>query len=230
MSRKIKTIGLAFLVVCAFGAVAAAAAQAEPVWTVNGAGITTNQAVSSTVTLTKFGSETTPSLSLTVPGLGITITCTGASLDSAVLIPPSSDTVKSITLSGCIVVGATTKCQVKDSVVGVPGEIHTNALNTTLKKIGTKYYDIYSAETSPFLTIVIEKKTGQTCSVSGTFEVKGTTASTVGPEAVTQEGESSEAVSTATGTELTFGGKKAILDAKADLTLVSGSKWGVSGE
>jgi hypothetical protein len=230
MSKQLKIAGLAAFVICAFMAVSASAAMALPNWTVEKSGGSVVTPGTGEVNPVEI-KETTEAPTLEVPGLGINLKCTTIALTGGKLVGPTEDSAEKIVFSGCEVESAPTTCQVKGATFADPvGTISTNPVTTTLKTVGTTAYDFYKPTTSPFVKLIIEKKTGKTCSVSGEYEVKGEVASSLpasGVLAASQSVSFSKAIQEAAGAALTFGAKPAFLKSIVDLKLGTGLKFGV---
>jgi hypothetical protein len=230
MSKQLKIAGLAAFVICAFMAVSASAALAVPNWTVEkpaGTVITPAAGESNPIEI----EQVTEAPTLEVPGLGINLKATSIDLENAELIGPEKDFVKKISFTGVVVESAETTCQAKGVTNADPvGTISTGEINTELKTVGTTAYDFYTPKTSPFVKIEISAKTGKSCAVSGTYEVKGSVASSLpasGALATQVKVSFSKAIQEASGAALTFGAKPAFLKSIIDLKLKSDLKWGV---
>jgi hypothetical protein len=229
MSQKFKALGLALVVVCAFGVVSAAGAQAAN-WTVGGKAITSSQAIAETALLTKVNpEEKQASSTLTVPKLGITLTCTSLKVTGGQITPTNTGSATGLDFAGCIVASAPNVCQVH-SVGAAVGSINTLSLAAELKTVtGKGTFAVFKPTGATFVEIVIEKIPTKTCAVSGTYAVTGSAALKVatGTSATFLEGTANEEIQTAAGVELLFGSKPAVLDAKVDLALASDANWGV---
>ncbi len=236
MGKKLKVIGLALVVVCAFG-VASASASAAIHWNVGGSELTTgSEAVSETVTLEETeleGGTKNKAATLTVTGL-LRLSCTGLKIEKGKIIATSTDSASALVFTGCVVqstAGVTQAgCTVK-SEGGTVGTIKTSTGNTSaLKAVGSKAYDVFTPESGTnFATVVIAKSESGSCALSGTNKVTGTAALEleVGTNNAALKGVASAATASAAGTALKYGERAAILDGHGSLTLTSGKTWGV---
>jgi hypothetical protein len=237
MTRKLKVIGLALMAVCAFAAVSAGAAQAAPQWKIEG----TTLPVGTTQEV-EISAVTTP-FTLEVVGLGINLKCTNIDGKGTINnvttsgVTTGEDAIPAgVVFTGCEVENAPAKCQVDSTsstgVTGAIGTITTEPVTTKLKTVAGEVYDVFSPPASGvFARIMISAKEGQSCAVSGNYEVKGTAAQTLGSEAIELSSTFSAATATAAGTALTFGGKAATLTGVADFKLIKtnvGKKWGAT--
>ncbi len=118
MGKKLKVIGLAFVVVCAFGA-ASASAQAAIHWNVNGSALASGseEKVSEAVTVTE-------NPVLTVEGL-LRLSCTGIKINEGVIVGTSTDKAKSLSFTGCSVQNTKGETQAKCTVKSEGGTVGT---------------------------------------------------------------------------------------------------------
>jgi opacity protein-like surface antigen len=231
---KLKGIGLAVLALAALSAVSASAAQAAIHWNVNGAALESgkSETLTETVTLEKFESETTPSLTFTVSGL-FRITCTGLKITGGKITGTKTGSAANLKLSSCLVktnTGGETKCQVKNEG-GTVGTIETVAVISELKEVSGKAYDVIAPMSgTTLMTGVIGPQAGFPCALSGIYKVTGNFAEEVpiGTNEKSLAGVSSAAIATAAGTSLNMGTRSVILDYKGRKTLSSGFNWSVT--
>jgi hypothetical protein len=222
MSKKLKVLGLALIVVCAFGAVSASA-QAAPKFTVSGVTSGTE----------KIAETATPTgtLTLTVPGL-LRLTCTTLKIkDGTIKVGTDENSAESLIFGGCSVDGpsgeALPGCTVKN-VGGTAGTIATSSLTSTLVNVGEEGYITFKPTGTNFVEIRVE---GSPCAPEGTYKVTGTAATTIespkpGVLQTTASIVASEAVQKAAGDKLLFGTREAFLDATVGLHLESDKNWG----
>jgi hypothetical protein len=224
MSSKLKVLGLALIVVCAFGAVTAVA-QAAPKFTVSG--ITSGKEA--------ITEEATPNgvMTLTVPGK-MRITCTTLTIkNGTITVGTDENAAEALDFGGCTVDQsngtALPKCSVHDNLANpVDGTIRTNALTSTLVNIGEEGYVTFKAASGNFVNIVV---TGETCPVAGTYPVAGSVNTTIespaaGVLATTVSLTSSQAIQEKGGDKLTVGTVESFLDGTVSLRLVSDRNWG----
>lgn len=164
---------------------------------------------------------------LEVPALAITIRCEREHNTGTIIGGEPGTDEASVRFTECFIVGAEPPVCVVHSTGAESGEI-TSEVNTKLANIGGVIYDKFTPKTEPFTTIEIE---GAECSVveTGAYEVKGTTAGEVGPVGEEPTLTFSEAISTATETQLTFGGNNAFLSGTSKQKLTgpnAGAWWG----
>jgi hypothetical protein len=218
MSRMLKSLFLTAATLAVLGAIGASAAQALPQWTVGGKALGASESREVVV------SKITQNPTLEIPGIA-NIECSSVILDEAKIIGEKSGTVKSITLLGCVDEGFPS-CEISDTVNNVVGQIHTNALTSELKTVGTQVFDYFTPEagaTEPYFTIVMKN-----CPTGGTFKVTGTVALLASTsEAEEQSLTASKALSETAGTALKFGTKAIFLKGMVDLKLAAGGKWSI---
>lgn len=225
MSKQLKVVCLALMAVLAIGALSASAAQAAPKFTVEGVA-SGSETLAESVTVTKFGSETTPSLTLTVPKF-LNITCTGGKIKGGkITVGGETDSAESLSFTTCKVLGPnneSTVCLVKN-VGGTNGTIATGSLTSKLKTVGTSAYDVFTPVGANFVEIRITE-----CALEGTYKVTGTASLKVLTSglALTNEDEANATIAGAAETKLFFGARESFLDGKVDLSLASGRKFGV---
>jgi hypothetical protein len=209
MSRKFKSIGLALMVVCAVGAVSAGAAQAAPSWTIGSTGFTGTETVSVTPKT---------SLLLTVPAVGLTISCTGLSAPGAEISGGNIDRVTSLKFTSCTVPGSP-GCEVLN-LHGTGGTIETPGVESELVTVGGVVYDIFTPAEPPTIVTIVVRKTGMgSCALAtgaAGAQVRGTVGASVANGATGLLGASSEAIQMASGRGLTFGSNPAYLDGKIE--------------
>jgi hypothetical protein len=230
MGYKLRSMGLAFVAICAFCAVSAGVAQGAPHWTVDTSNPFTGQeAVSATTTLTpRVAGESPATASLTVPGLGITLTGTGFSTQNGVIEQTYKSSATSFSITGITVSGAA-GCRVRN-VGGTFGTLKSEAFTGELSAVGSEADILLTPVGTNFVTVEIGKVEGKTCAVSGTYPITGVLAADVpiGTMNTTFEKTSNEAIQKASGKVLTFGSKPAYVDITFDESLVSGKTWGVA--
>jgi hypothetical protein len=223
MSNKLKVLGLALIVVCAFGAVTAVA-QAAPKFTVlNGAG------------KEPIAEEAVPNgvMTLTVPGK-MRITCTTLTIKGGTItVGTDENAAESLDFGGCDVDdkngNTLPKCFVHDNLAGaVDGTIRTNPLTSTLINIAEEGYVTFKAAAGNFVNLVV---TGEECPVAGNYGVAGSVNTTIEAPAknvlaTTVSLTSSQAIQEKGGDKLTVGTIEAFLDATVSLRLVSDRNWG----
>jgi hypothetical protein len=225
MSKKLKVLGLALIVVCAFGAVSASA-QAAPKFTVEGVS-SGSEAIASNATVTST------TLTLTVKNL-LRITCKKVTIGGgSVTVLGATLTAPSISWFECDVdsnTGVTQPlCSVKSSGGAPAGTITTNGLTGTLVDVAGSSYVTFTPTTgTSFVNIEV---TGEECGLATTANVTGTAVAKIlnpaaGVLATNVELESSQAISEAAGDKLLFGAREAWLDGKVDLHLTSDRNWG----
>ncbi len=233
MNTKLKTLGLVFALSCVF-ATGSASAQAAAHWNVGGSPLPSgsSEAIAETVSLTKFGTETTPTLVFTIEGL-TRIACSGLKINEGKIIGPSTDKANYLLLTECSVQNTKgepqPKCTIK-SEGGTVGTIRTTALSSAVKVVNGKSYDIFTpAAGTTIATVVVGAVEGGSCSLSGTNKWTGTMGFElpVGTNSSTLEMTSSAAIQTAAGASFSNGSRNIVLDLKADLQLTSGKTFGV---
>jgi hypothetical protein len=220
MSKKLKVLGLALIVVCAFGAVSASA-QAAPQFTVaSGSG-----AINSATTV-KSGK-----LTLTVRGL-LWVTCSTLVVNGgSVTSGTDSGSATSLGFSGCSIDNqlgvAQPKCTVKSVGTAPVGTINTNALTATLVNVGGAGYVTFKP---PASGTFVEIEVGG-CALEGINKVTGTAVGKIespvpGTLQKTVSIEMSQEISEAAGDKLLYGARESWLDGTVELTLSSGGNWG----
>jgi hypothetical protein len=225
MSKKLKIMGLALVVVCAFGAVSASA-QGAPKFTVSGVS-SGSEAIAPGTTVTST------TLTLTVKNL-MRITCTSLTVNgSSINVGADSARATSLSFSGCDIDstnGVTqTNCGVKSSGTAPVGTINTNGLTAALVDVGTSSYVTFTPTTG--ISFVDIEVTGAECAVAASTNVTGTAVAKIlnpaaGALATNLELESSQAISETAGDKLLLGAREAWLDGKVDLHLTSDRNWG----
>jgi hypothetical protein len=225
MSKKLKVLGLALIVVCAFGAVSASA-QAAPKFTVEGVS-SGSEAIAPGTTVTST------TLTLTVKNL-LRITCTGLTVNGGTItVETDAGSATSLGFTGCSVDSNTgvaqPLCEVKSSGGAPNGTINTNGVTATLVTVaGSSYVTFTPTSGTSFVNIEI---TRSECALATTANVTGTAVAKIlnpaaGAKATNVELESSQAISEAAGDKLLFGTREAWLDGKVDLHLTSDRSWG----
>jgi hypothetical protein len=215
---NLKKFGTALVVVLALGAVMAsttfaAATTQDTQWTWNGA------VISGSKTVTASGSM---SLATEIGGVKLDIASTGLECLSTAPCTIKNE-AGSATLEGKVkFTGVTVEEPAGCQVSG--GSITTNLLTIDPDyMIGTANYALikpFSGTT--FATITIEKKTGQTCPVSGSYLLKGTVfvkaQNATGVTAHVQKVNSSRAINEEAGGSLAFIGGPATLTGEVAFT------------
>jgi hypothetical protein len=223
MSNKLKVLGLALIVVGAFGAASASAQAAQ--FTVEKVAAGAKEPIAEAAT-------PTGTLTLTVPGQ-LRITCTTLKLkNGSITVGTDEGTVESLDFGTCTVDNnageAVPHCTVKDGLAGaVSGTIRTNPISATLVKIAEEGYVTFKPESgTTFVTLVIEG-----CPLEASFPVTGTLNTTIeapkpGVLATSASLVANAEVQKAGGDAVLFKAKEAILDATVGLHLVSDRNWG----
>jgi hypothetical protein len=222
MSKKLKALGLALIVVCAFGA-ASASAQSAPKFTVSG--ITSGTE--------KIAETATPTgtLTLTVPGL-LRITCTTLKIkDGTIKVGTDENSAESLVFGGCSVDGPAGEplpgCTIKN-VGGTAGTIATSPVTSTLVNVGEEGYITFKPTGTNFVSLRLE---GSPCALEGTYNMTGSIGTTIGSPKpgvlqTTTSLVASEAVQKAGRDKLLVGTGEWFLDATVGLHLVSDKSWG----
>jgi hypothetical protein len=224
MSKQLKILGLALIVVCAFGAVTAVA-QAAPKFTVSG--------VSSGKEAIAEGAVPTGTLTLTVPGK-MRITCTTLRIKGGTItVGTDENAAESLDFGGCTVDAnsgaALPVCTVHDALASaVDGTIRTNAVTSTLVNIAEEGYVTFKPAAGNFVNLVV---TGEECPVAGNYSIAGSLNTTIeapkpGVLATTVSLVSSQAIQEKGGDKITIGTTEIFLDATIGLRLASDRSWG----
>lgn len=222
MSGKIKTIGLALIAVCAFGAVSAGASQAAaPNWKITGLNFTGTE----TIKAVNVGV-----LKLTVPAIGLTIECQKLAAPGTEIFGENKSSAGSLTFSECIVPGLP-DCDLY-SFSNPIGTIETVAVKSELKTVGGLVYDIVTpAFGSGFVSILVQNTS--TCPLPAILKLSGSLAllkPSLG-ETVGLASTASEPIQKASGATLVLGANPAYLDGALNSTLAGvhiGTPWGLN--
>jgi hypothetical protein len=226
MSKKLKVLGLALIVVCAFGAISASA-QAVPKFTIEGGGSGAIRTTTVNTTSTNGGK-----LTLTVKGL-LWITCSSVGVEGGSVTNGTDEgSATSLKFAGCSIDNtsgvAQPLCNVKSAGAAPVGTIETNALTATLVNVGGVGHVTFKPNTGTFVEVVVG---GAECALAGTNKITGTAVAKIespaaGTLATTVTLEASQAISEAAGDKLLYGQREAWLDGTIDLALASDANWG----
>ena len=169
-------LGLALTAMLAFGALSAGAAQAVPTWHINGTPFLGEET---------FEAESTGIFQIDVPGLGVTFNCEVGGTASSNAIFGGSEGEATLSFSECKAKNAP-KCKAKPLLLPADSEL--------VQVAGVVYEKFHLNEESRWDL--------QYCGLHGSFEISGSLAARVGPEAVEPTLTFSQAAMKAAGTSL----------------------------
>jgi hypothetical protein len=208
MSKKLKVLGLALIVICAFGALSASA-QAAPKWTVSGV-------ASGTEPITETATVTSSKLTLTV-GKFFWVTCSTLKISGGTItVGTDIGSAASLAFGGCSVDDTKghplPECTTIKNVGGTNGTIKTKAVDSTLTNSGGVGFVEFAPASGSTLA---ELEVGPApCLVAGTYNFVATiSAKLLSPSSGVLQ----------TNQELETNGG---CDGKVDLHLVSDRNWG----
>jgi hypothetical protein len=227
---KLKKLGMALVVICAFGAAMASSALAAAVtedvpWTIEKTGLVGSETVTSSGSGILISEVGKTSLELNSTG----IECVGCKIENTGGVATGS----AIGTGKLVFTGVTVTKPATCAVESLPGHVVGQIETVDLKikadyMIGTSDYVLFEPEEgSKFTEFKLIKGSGS-CSIAGTYSITGSdyvkTNNATGVLAVSQEVTSSGTINSEAGGELKLGEKKAELNGTATFALSGANK------